>query len=80
MAIHDQGWGERPVFGKIRFMNFQGCKRKFDTEAFILQYVPGYQKSTKERPKAKKAATGAKRESAGDPNTKSSKIKKMEKK
>lgn len=32
-GIHDQGWGERAVFGKIRFMNFAGCKRKFDVEA-----------------------------------------------
>ena len=22
-GIHDQGWGERPIFGKIRFMNYQ---------------------------------------------------------
>lgn len=25
-----QGWGERPIFGKIRYMNYAGCKRKFD--------------------------------------------------
>lgn len=29
-GIHDQGWNERAIFGKIRFMNYQGCKRKFD--------------------------------------------------
>ena len=23
------GWKEREVFGKIRFMNYNGCKRKF---------------------------------------------------
>ena len=23
------GWKERPVFGKIRYMNYNGCKRKF---------------------------------------------------
>lgn len=22
-GIHDQGWGERAVFGKIRYMNYQ---------------------------------------------------------
>lgn len=22
-GIHDQGWGERPIFGKIRFMNYE---------------------------------------------------------
>lgn len=28
MGIHDQGWKEREVFGKIRYMNYAGCKRK----------------------------------------------------
>ena len=29
MGTHDRGWTERPVFGKIRFMNYNGCLRKF---------------------------------------------------
>lgn len=29
------GWAERPVFGKIRYMNYAGCKRKFDIQAYI---------------------------------------------
>ncbi|CAG0889189.1 unnamed protein product, partial [Darwinula stevensoni] len=37
-GIHDQGWAERPVFGKIRFMNYQGCKRKFDVDSFVRKY------------------------------------------
>lgn len=37
-GIHDQGWAERPVFGKIRFMNYAGCKRKFDINKFIIKY------------------------------------------
>lgn len=37
-GIHDQGWGERAIFGKIRYMNYQGCKRKFDINAFIARY------------------------------------------
>jgi deoxyribodipyrimidine photo-lyase len=40
MGIHDQGWKERPVFGKIRFMNYAGCKRKFKVVTFVAQY-PG---------------------------------------
>lgn len=32
------GWAERPIFGKIRFMSFDGCKRKFDVPAFIRSY------------------------------------------
>lgn len=30
-----QGWRERPVFGKIRYMNYAGCKRKFDVDGYI---------------------------------------------
>lgn len=37
-GIHDQGWGERPVFGKIRYMNYQGCKRKFDVSLFVKKW------------------------------------------
>ncbi|XP_029472371.1 LOW QUALITY PROTEIN: deoxyribodipyrimidine photo-lyase-like [Rhinatrema bivittatum] len=37
-GIHDQGWAERDVFGKIRFMNYAGCKRKFDVEQFERRY------------------------------------------
>jgi hypothetical protein len=29
------GWAERPVFGKIRYMNEAGCRRKFDVAAYI---------------------------------------------
>jgi deoxyribodipyrimidine photo-lyase len=33
---HDRPWGpRRPVFGTIRYMSAQGCKRKFDTDAYI---------------------------------------------
>uniref|UniRef100_A0A1B0BVE5 Deoxyribodipyrimidine photo-lyase n=1 Tax=Glossina palpalis gambiensis TaxID=67801 RepID=A0A1B0BVE5_9MUSC len=37
-GIHDQGWAERKIFGKIRYMNYQGCKRKFDVAAFVARY------------------------------------------
>lgn len=39
-GIHDQGWGERPVFGKIRFMNYKGCLRKFNVAQFEKKYSP----------------------------------------
>uniref|UniRef100_A0A8C3R155 Deoxyribodipyrimidine photo-lyase n=1 Tax=Cyanoderma ruficeps TaxID=181631 RepID=A0A8C3R155_9PASS len=39
-GIHDQGWAERPVFGKIRYMNYTGCKRKFDVDQFERRYAP----------------------------------------
>lgn len=34
-GVHDRAWGERPVFGKIRYMSYDGCRRKFDIEAYI---------------------------------------------
>ncbi|KAI5328644.1 hypothetical protein L3X38_028041 [Prunus dulcis] len=34
-GVHDQGWKERPIFGKIRYMNYAGCKRKFDVDGYI---------------------------------------------
>ena len=42
---HDRPWAERPIFGKIRYMNARGLSRKFDApkyvekiEALIHQY------------------------------------------
>ncbi len=26
-GVHDMGWKERPIFGKVRYMNYEGCKR-----------------------------------------------------
>ncbi|HAY20832.1 MAG TPA: deoxyribodipyrimidine photolyase [Desulfobacterales bacterium] len=36
-GLHDRPWGERPVFGKIRFMSFSGCKRKFEVKTYIAR-------------------------------------------
>lgn len=33
-GVHDRAWTERSVFGKIRFMNYAGCKRKFDISLY----------------------------------------------
>lgn len=38
-AVHDRGWTERPVFGKVRYMNYNGCKRKFDVDAYVAKYT-----------------------------------------
>jgi deoxyribodipyrimidine photo-lyase len=32
---HDRPWGERPIFGTIRYMNEAGLKRKFDVSRYI---------------------------------------------
>lgn len=37
-GVHDRAWAERPVFGKIRYMNYNGCKRKFNVEEYIAKY------------------------------------------
>ena len=34
-GLHDRGWTERPVFGKVRYMNDRGLERKFDMERYI---------------------------------------------
>lgn len=39
-GTHDQGWKEREVFGKIRYMNYKGCLRKFDVANFERKYLP----------------------------------------
>jgi deoxyribodipyrimidine photo-lyase len=32
---HDRPWGERPVFGMVRYMNAQGLKRKFAIDRYL---------------------------------------------
>lgn len=32
---HDQGWAEREVFGKVRWMSARGLERKFDMGAYL---------------------------------------------
>ncbi|MBL1214590.1 MAG: deoxyribodipyrimidine photo-lyase [Ignavibacteriae bacterium] len=44
-GVHDRAWTERPVLGKIRYMNYNGCKRKFDVKSYIKKYIPKKQNS-----------------------------------
>lgn len=32
---HDRPWGERPIFGTVRYMNAKGLDRKFDMPAYL---------------------------------------------
>jgi deoxyribodipyrimidine photo-lyase len=32
---HDQGWKERAIWGKVRYMNDAGLKRKFNMAAYV---------------------------------------------
>jgi deoxyribodipyrimidine photo-lyase len=34
-GVHDRAWNERPVFGKVRYMSYNGCRGKFDINAYI---------------------------------------------
>ncbi len=34
---HDRPWKERQIFGKIRYMNSEGLKRKFDADKYVAK-------------------------------------------
>lgn len=38
VGVHDRAWTERPIFGKIRYMNLNGCRRKFDVDTYCRIY------------------------------------------
>ena len=33
-GLHDRAWFERPVYGQVRYMNYNGCKNKFDVKGY----------------------------------------------
>ncbi|MEN6317855.1 MAG: deoxyribodipyrimidine photo-lyase [Syntrophaceae bacterium] len=34
-GVHDRAWNERNVFGKVRYMSYNGCKSKFNIKIYI---------------------------------------------
>jgi deoxyribodipyrimidine photo-lyase len=34
-GIHDRPWFDREIFGQIRYMNYNGLKRKFKLQTYI---------------------------------------------
>ena len=38
-GVHDRAWKERDVYGKIRYMNRNGCQRKFYVATYIKSYL-----------------------------------------
>lgn len=38
-GVHDRAWFEREIFGKIRYMNYNGCKNKFDVTSYIQKFI-----------------------------------------
>jgi deoxyribodipyrimidine photo-lyase len=37
-GVHDRAWSERSVFGKIRYMSYNGCRSKFDVDEYINKW------------------------------------------
>lgn len=42
-GVHDRAWAERPILGKVRYMNSAGCRRKFDVDLYINTIMSKYQ-------------------------------------
>jgi deoxyribodipyrimidine photo-lyase len=40
-GVHDRAWGERPIFGKVRYMSYKGAASKFDVQAYIDKQKQG---------------------------------------
>jgi len=38
-GVHDRAWTERPVYGKIRYMNRNGATRKFNVNSYISKFI-----------------------------------------
>ncbi len=34
-GVHDRAWSERPIFGKIRYMSYNGCRSKFNVDKYV---------------------------------------------
>jgi len=35
---HDRPWGDRPIFGTVRYMSLASTSRKFDSKAYIRRW------------------------------------------
>lgn len=38
-GLHDRAWFERDIYGKVRYMNDNGAKKKFDVEKYIATHL-----------------------------------------
>jgi len=38
-GVHDRPWFERPVYGKIRYMNRNGAAKKFDISSYVKRFT-----------------------------------------
>ena len=37
VGVHDQGWKEREIFGKIRYMTYESTKKKFSIPDYVAR-------------------------------------------
>ncbi len=42
LGVHDRPWFERPIFGKIRYMNASGARKKFDVQRYIQETTQAF--------------------------------------
>lgn len=63
-GLHDRPWGERPIFGMIRYMSADGLRRKCDIDAYVtkveglkLAETPGNSTTSFSLPTSHKRAT-----------------------
>ena len=42
-GIHDQGWAEREIFGKIRYMSSEQTKKKVQLKNYLQMFGPQQQ-------------------------------------
>ena len=38
-GVHDRPWSERSIFGMVRYMSYDGCKKKFDVKRYIENLI-----------------------------------------
>lgn len=38
-GVHDRPWPQRPIFGKIRYMSYSGCEKKFNVGNYIKKFI-----------------------------------------
>eukprot|EP01068_Selenidium_serpulae_P009231 Selendium_serpulae@DN5181_c0_g1_i2.p1 len=77
MGVHDMGWKEREIFGKIRYMNYQGCQRKFNVPQFVAKYPDGHQSKIPPSTSAETKSLSNKRKSASTDRAPTGKTKKI---
>ncbi len=46
-GLHDRPWKERPIFGTVRYMSYNGCRRKFNVNEYIRKWNGSLDKERK---------------------------------